>query len=284
MIDDRRRQRQPTVCTARTGLQHLRYRGEPFCRRLTSRLAAGLVIALEPLQPAGRLLLLENLAKYRQLALPHQVLTWLADNLSGGGRQLEGAIHQLKFLARLHHQPLDVATVAAHLREQVDAGKPTVERIALRVSRYFRVAARQLQSRRRYRNILLPRQVGMYLARRLTGLSLEQIGAYFGGRDHSTVLGPGGHRGRCRTLRGRSANPCRPRLIEAPRVGCGKLVDDLTKTRWLMIILCRFPMPSETFALWSTKSDRPSSVPAPVFHKNTLAATRARFSAGGIFS
>src|SRR5260370_27683229 len=191
VIDDRRRQRQPTVCTARTGLQHLRYRGEPFCRRLTSRLAAGLVIALEPLQPAGRLLLLQNLAKYRQLALPHQVLTWLADNLSGGGRQLEGAIHQLKFLARLHHQPLDVATVAAHLREQVDAGKPTVERIALRVSRYFRVAARQLQSRPRYRNILLPRQVGMYLARRLTGLSLDQIGAYFGGRDHTPDLHAG---------------------------------------------------------------------------------------------
>jgi len=63
-----------------------------------------------------------------------------------------------------------------------------MERIAWRVSRYYQVPARQLQSRRRYRNILLPRQVSMYLARRLTGLSLEQIGAYFGGRDHSTVL------------------------------------------------------------------------------------------------
>ncbi len=63
-----------------------------------------------------------------------------------------------------------------------------LESIAERVSRHFRVDARHLRSGRRSRSVLLPRQVGMYLARQLTGLSLEQIGAYFGGRDHSTVL------------------------------------------------------------------------------------------------
>src|SRR5437763_712685 len=67
-------------------------------------------------------------------------------------------------------------------------GRPTVERIASQVGGYFRVEPRQLQSRRRFRNVLLPRQVGMYLARQLTALSLDQIGAFFGGRDHSTVL------------------------------------------------------------------------------------------------
>jgi chromosomal replication initiator protein len=63
-----------------------------------------------------------------------------------------------------------------------------VERIVQRVSGYFRLEPRQLRSRRRYRHILLPRQVGMYLARQLTELSLEQIGASFGGWNHSTVL------------------------------------------------------------------------------------------------
>lgn len=66
--------------------------------------------------------------------------------------------------------------------------RPTVERIASRVGDYFHLEPKHLQSRRRNREALLPRQVGMYLARRLTGLSLQQIGAYFGGRDHSTVL------------------------------------------------------------------------------------------------
>src|SRR5207302_9774107 len=78
--------------------------------------------------------------------------------------------------------------VAEHFRDDAEARRPTVERIAQRVGRYFRVTPDVLQSRRRRRDALLPRQVGMYLARQLTGLSLHQIGAYFGGRDHSTVL------------------------------------------------------------------------------------------------
>jgi chromosomal replication initiator protein len=81
-----------------------------------------------------------------------------------------------------------VETVAAHFRDEVDARRPTVERIVQRVGRYFQVEPQQMQSRCRSRQTLLPRQVGMYLARRLTKLSLQQIGAYFGGRDHSTVL------------------------------------------------------------------------------------------------
>jgi chromosomal replication initiator protein len=188
VIDDRLARHQATIFTARTGLKHLGYRGEPFRNRLLSRLGARLVIAIEPLQSASRSLVLESLARRRQLVLSQEILGWLADSLAGGGRQLLGAIHQLELLKHSRPQPLDLATVAGHFGTQVDAARPTVERIALRVSHYFRVPTRQLQSRQRYRNISLPRQVGMYLARRLTRLSLEQIGAYFGGRDHSTVL------------------------------------------------------------------------------------------------
>jgi chromosomal replication initiator protein len=78
--------------------------------------------------------------------------------------------------------------VADHFQESSQGRQPTVERIAQRVSSYFRVDPRHLQSRRRHQNIVLPRQIGMYLARQLTGLSLEEIGSYFGGRDHSTVF------------------------------------------------------------------------------------------------
>ena len=80
----------------------------------------------------------------------------------------------------------DSAALAEVFRE--DAVRPSVERIIERVGRYFHVEPRQLCSRRRGRNALLPRQIGMYLTRMLTPLSLEQIGAHFGGRDHSTVL------------------------------------------------------------------------------------------------
>jgi chromosomal replication initiator protein len=95
---------------------------------------------------------------------------------------------RLEALARLHGQAPDLAAVAETFRDDADAARPSVERIIERVGRYFRVEPGQLCSRQRGRNALLPRQVGMYLARALTPLSLGQIGAHFGGRDHSTVL------------------------------------------------------------------------------------------------
>jgi chromosomal replication initiator protein len=188
IIDHRLAGQQPMVFTATLGPRHLAHRGVGFPTRLTSRLAAGLVVALEPLGAASRQRFLEELAQRRQLAVPRDIIHWLARNLTGGGRQLEGAISQLETLAKVGSGSLNVKCVAAHFRAQVDASRPTVERVASHVGGYYRIEPRQLQSRRRYRNILLPRQIGMYLARRLTGLSLEQIGTYFGGRDHSTVL------------------------------------------------------------------------------------------------
>lgn len=183
LLDERRAQRLQTVVTANVGPGEL-----PFPARLRSRLAAGLVVGLLPFPAASRRVLLEQGAQRRRLALAPEVLTWLAENLVGGGRQLEGALAQVEALARLTPGPLDVETVAAHFHEPADAVRPTVERIASRVGGYFQVDPRQLKSRRRYRNVLLPRQVSMYLARQLTGLTLEEIGSFFGGRDHSTVL------------------------------------------------------------------------------------------------
>ncbi len=174
---------QPMVFTATVGPRHL----GNLPARLTSRLACGLVVGLEPLAAPSRLALLRDKAQRRQLAVTPEVLAWLAEHLTGG-RQLEGALVQLEALARLRHGSLDVPAVAAHFQEQIEAGRPTVERIAQRVGGYFQVEPRQLQSAQRSWKVLRPRQVGMYLSRQLTGLSLEQIGAYFGGRDHSTVL------------------------------------------------------------------------------------------------
>jgi chromosomal replication initiator protein len=172
------------IFTASTGPGQLAH----LPARLTSRLAGGLVVSLQPFSPASRLAFLRDRVQRRQLAVGGDVLAWLAEHLSGSGRHLEGAVARLEALARLHNRLPDVDTVAGHFRAEVEAAEPTVERIAQRVGRYFQVEPRQLQSRRRSRNALLPRQVSMYLARRLTPLSLEQIGAYFGGRDHSTVL------------------------------------------------------------------------------------------------
>jgi len=168
--------------------------------RLVSRLASGLVVGLQTLSAASRLVLLEDQAQRRRIAVGPGVLPWLANQLNGSGRQLDGALNQLEALASLRPGRLDLATVTEHFREEADASRPTVERIARRVSGHFRVDPRRVRSQRRQRTVMLPRQVSMYLARQLTDLSLAEIGHYFGGRDHSTVLHA------CRTIEQALAN------------------------------------------------------------------------------
>jgi chromosomal replication initiator protein len=156
--------------------------------RVTSRLGSGVVVGLRPLSPESRRAFLQDRITRRGLKVGVEVVAWLAEHLLGSARQLEGAVARLVKLTQLHGPKLSVATLAQHFEVEASANRPTVERIAQRVGRYFQVEPRQLQARSRAAGTLLPRQIGMYLARQLTELSLQQIGAYFGGRDHSTVL------------------------------------------------------------------------------------------------
>ena len=175
---------QQWVVTAAAGPGHL----TRLPARLTSRLAAGLIVGLDPPGPAGRRRLLAAFAGRRGLDAGPDVLDWLAANTPGSGRLLDGALGRVAALARVLGRAPSADEVAGQFRVEAEARRVTVERVAEHVGRYYRVEPRQLQGPGRSRNTLLPRQVGMYLARQLTGLSLGQIGAYFGGRDHSTVL------------------------------------------------------------------------------------------------
>jgi chromosomal replication initiator protein len=175
---------QPMIFTADAGPQELREEHH-FPVRLVSRLTGGMVVGLEPLGEQGRLSLLR--ARCSQMKVGEDTLAWLARNLTGGVRQLFGAVRQLELLSQAG-QPMDQKTVARQFQVQADCATTTVEIIARQVSQYFRVEPNQLCSRRRSRHVLVPRQVSMYLARQLTPLSLDQIGEFFGGRDHSTVL------------------------------------------------------------------------------------------------
>lgn len=156
--------------------------------RLTSRLARGLVVGLDTLSPASREDFLRQRLRQRGRDLPAEVVGWLAANTPGSPRQLDGALTRVWALQSAPGHSLDLAGVMGAFQEDAEARRPTIDRIARGVAGYFRVDPKTLRSRRRSREVLLPRQVGMYLARRLTGLSLEQIGDWFGGRDHSTVL------------------------------------------------------------------------------------------------
>jgi chromosomal replication initiator protein len=183
LLDDRLPRRRAVVCTAAAGPAHCpRLPG-----RLRDRLAGGLVVGLEPLSPASRRALLDRETAERGLSLPAEVADWLA-NRASGPRQLLGDLSRLEVWLRDRPTPPNLAAVREWLADPVGEGPDPLERIAQRVGRHFGVSVRNLRAATRQRNILVARQVAMALARELTGLSLVRIGAYFGGRDHTTVL------------------------------------------------------------------------------------------------
>jgi chromosomal replication initiator protein len=184
VIDERMRRQQQVVCTASNGPGQLRQ----LSARLTSRLASGLVVGMMPPAPESRREVLKELAARRKVNVSGEVLDWVAENVGGSVRQLEGALGRLETLGRVHRRPATLDEVMPAFEEDAETRRLTVERIAQRVGRHYQLDPKELQARDRSRHVLLPRQVGMYLARKLTSLSLQQIGAYFGGRDHTTVL------------------------------------------------------------------------------------------------
>jgi chromosomal replication initiator protein len=112
----------------------------------------------------------------------------LAAELPVSPRELWAVLTQLDSIAREKRRPLDSDLVRKFLDQEVAPLKPRLEDVCLAVARQFGITSAQLRSRKQTRGIVFPRQCAMLAARHLTGRSLEQIGKFFGGRDHSTVL------------------------------------------------------------------------------------------------
>jgi len=158
--------------------------------RLVSRFSWGLVTLLETPCYETRVAILKRKSRERGRELPDDLARFLAERIETNVRELEGAVNKLLGFASLSGQDLSLQLARQCLRELFTSqrGAPSIDDILRAVTARFGVKLSDLQSRRRTNAIVLPRQVGMYLARRVTRMSLEEIGHYFGGRDHSTVL------------------------------------------------------------------------------------------------
>ncbi len=158
--------------------------------RLVSRFKWGLVAEIEPPCYETRMLIVKHKARVRNRPFPDDVCEWVAERFSGNIRELEGAILKVISVADLQERPVDLEIARNALRNLITPNKKkvTVDRIIDVVTRYYDVKQTDLQSRKRSKSIAFPRQICMFLARRLTNHSLEEIGGYFGGRDHTTVI------------------------------------------------------------------------------------------------
>ena len=137
-----------------------------------------------------RVAILKRKARERGRDLPADVAGLLAERIDNNIRELEGAVTKLFGYADLSGEAVSVDLAHIALRDTftVRRGGPTLDDIVSVVTDEFPVKLSDLQSRRRTATIAFPRQVAMFLARRITRHSLEEVGGFFGGRDHSTVL------------------------------------------------------------------------------------------------
>jgi chromosomal replication initiator protein len=158
--------------------------------RLVSRFNWGLVARVERPCYETRVAILKKKARLRGLELPDDVLCYIAAKVENNTRELEGAITKLQGMRLLTNGVIDMDMTKAALGDSItpDQRRITIQQILDAVTKYYNVRLSDLQSKKRHKSIAFPRQVCMYLARRHTRYSLEEIGGYFGGRDHTTVL------------------------------------------------------------------------------------------------
>lgn len=158
--------------------------------RLVSRFNSGLVTRIDPPCYETRVEILKTKSLLRGLQLPEDVACFVAARIDTNIRELEGAIVKLQVLAQVEKRPVDLDMARQAIGPGIDKPEPTVQiqTIINAVTDFYTVKVTDLQGKRRQRSIALPRQLCMFLARRHTRFSLEEIGGHFGGRDHTTVM------------------------------------------------------------------------------------------------
>ena len=160
--------------------------------RLVSRFEWGLVTDIRPPDLETRVAILRKKADDDDIVIHDDVLEFIARYCRSSVRELEGAIIKLLAYSSLTHREVttDLAreALAGQLADAASLSQRTPEMIRQRVAEEFRVTVEGLTSKRRTKDLTVPRQVAMYLMRELLDLPLVEIGKQFGGRDHSTVI------------------------------------------------------------------------------------------------
>ena len=161
--------------------------------RLTSRFEQGLTVSLQAPDYETRMAILRNKLRkqWKSDLLSNEVLEFLAKNVTHSIRALEGALVRMTSYASFARRTVTVADARIQLKDllrQQRTNKISVSEIQQRVAEEFNIRLADINGRRRTAAIAHPRQVAMYLARKHTDTSLQDIGAAFGGRDHGTVL------------------------------------------------------------------------------------------------
>lgn len=159
--------------------------------RLRSRFEWGLIVDVQPPDLETRTAILRAKGEQMNVHVPNEVIDFLAHKVQSNIRELEGSLNRVAAFAELHGLPISVEVATSALADLLGSARRkriTAEQIIQAVSEHYGIDVRVMQGRSRSRNIVVPRQVAMYLLREETESSLVDIGQMLGGRDHTTVM------------------------------------------------------------------------------------------------
>ena len=159
--------------------------------RLRSRFEWGLIADIQPPDFETRMAILKKKADVEKLNVANEVMVYIATKIKSNIRELEGALIRIVAYSSLTNRPITVDLAGEALKDIISNKQNkniTIDVIQDVVAGYFNLRVEDLKSQRRTRNVAYPRQIAMYLSRKLTDMSLPKIGEEFGGRDHTTVI------------------------------------------------------------------------------------------------
>jgi len=161
-----------------------------FEERLKSRFEWGLIADIQAPDVETKVAILKKKADLENIYIPNEVAFFLASHINSNVRVLEGSLIRLGAFASLTKREINLEMAKEVLRNFIRDKETivTIDSIQKKVSSYFDLKTKDLKSKRRLKQIVFPRQIGMYLSRKLTPSSLIEIGDKFGGKDHATVI------------------------------------------------------------------------------------------------
>ena len=161
-------------------------------KRLTTRFSMGLIVDVTLPDYETRTAILEKKLALERLTIPDSVKELIIRNVVSNIRDLEGALNKVTAYARFTNTSITLELAKEALKDQLEGAEKrviTVEYVQEVVAEHYNLAVADLNGRKRTRNIVIPRQVAMYICRKiLPNVSLPQVGTAFGGRDHTTVM------------------------------------------------------------------------------------------------